>query len=374
MLFELEDPAFCTRYSGSLEVTGSVDETGHFTYYTTEEASFGLDCLTVTAVVAAPEFGACETSAENDIRFIELTAESLDGTELVLLTLSHQLPDGSEDLIYSRSQPISGQNYKVELDLHDLAEGRQPFIARISNGEGKQAISLINVVVDRTPPALTLTYPQPDARLCGISREVDGESRTVLDFEGNIEDQGGFFYQVEIETPATSGFIPLNFKRGNQPGGPSLPLCYGEGHNNKSQDALFATEGRHGEPYPGNQCNEILGPLTTYGDAPDASEPKFTGPAIARLHVYDRGGFHACTDVAFTYDGEVEGATVTPVNELFSPNDDGRTDELEIIVSSTEPTVIDSAEYATVNGSDNRRKIDGPILREMRNNLKLLTE
>jgi hypothetical protein len=101
MLFELEDPAPCTRYSGSLEVTGSVDETGHFTYYTTEEASFGLDCLTVTAVVAAPEFGACEVSAESDIRFIELTAESLDGTELVLLTLSHQLPDGSEDLIYS---------------------------------------------------------------------------------------------------------------------------------------------------------------------------------------------------------------------------------------------------------------------------------
>lgn len=350
-LFELQNPLPCATYSGVINATTITDSNGGFVVYSGKVPDFSLDCLEISAVVTVPEFGTCNEAISQQNRFVDITATSLNGVELVLLTLAKLNPDGSEDIHYSLSQPLSGQTYTAELDLQDFAEGIHPFIARITNGEGNDITAEINIVIDHSPPLLEITYPQPELRLCGTPREIDGELRTVLDFEGVIEDQSGFFYQLEIDTPLSTNFTALTLDRPDQTGNLSLPTCYG--NSERAREALTAFS----QAESSEHCSNVHGPLAIYGNV--NTEPFFSGSASARLHVYDFGGFHACTDVTFSYDGEIEGAEVSVNNPYFSVQD-----ELAIQISSDEAATV-AVEIRTAEYISNELNITETVVRQL---------
>ncbi|MCB1037352.1 MAG: hypothetical protein KDD47_26210, partial [Acidobacteria bacterium] len=110
-------------------------------------------------------------------------------------------------------------------------------------------------------------------------------------------------------------------------------------------------------PYPGSQCGRVQGPLGTWGD----DEPEFSGDTAARLHVYDRGGHHVCTEVNFFFDGKVEGAQTTVSPRLFSPNGDENLDISTLNIFLEEPATVDVELYAAADSGRGREITGDPL-------------
>ncbi|HEY0783810.1 MAG TPA: FlgD immunoglobulin-like domain containing protein, partial [Thermoanaerobaculia bacterium] len=253
--------------------------------------TYRVPCLTVEAqTVALTGDRACGADAVGE-RTITLKPASLDGTVLQLLTLAG--PDG---VVYSVSRPESGRVYGVTVDTAARPEGPLNLTARLTNTNGESATAAVGVLVDRTPPQVAFTYPQPGQTVCGVPRG----DRNAVDVQARIDDNAGNFSWV-LEAQRSTDAAPIFQQIGSSPGA------------------------------------SLHGTVGTLADT--------AGDFALHLKVTDAGGAVRCADTSFVFDGEVTSPSVESLPELFSPNGDGVNDTATVRFGAGEAVTVDVAVY-----------------------------
>ncbi|MDX2000453.1 MAG: CARDB domain-containing protein, partial [Thermoanaerobaculia bacterium] len=347
-LWLLDPTEACQNYSGHIVAT-TVPINGQQRILSSNGSAIFLPCLEIQGGQTAPPYGGCDVPPlAADRAGFRLRPVAFDGVDLVLMTVLRILPDGTEDILYSVNRPVSGRFYEFEIDTRDLPEGTVEVIGRLSNGEGREVEQVLPLWVDRTEPESLISLPRPGQRLCGIPRQTATGLRNVLDIEGLIDD-AGFAFEVELRYPGSQGF------RTAADGGaacytahPSKPPSRGY----RGPATLLFGDAFSEPPVRPTPCSSVHGRWATWGD--DPGEAEFTGDATARVHVWDRGGFHVCREVDFFYDGQVEGPSVTGLPRLFSPNGDGELDLFEGLVAVEETAEVTIEVFAGERGEGGR--------------------
>ncbi len=328
------DARACLHYLGRLVAATSPytdPATGQVTtrQYQTSESEVDFPCLQVDTRKTALQAAACGGGATASVQTYTLTPQSLDGTDLQLLTLTGPGSDGRPTVLFNVNRPVSGQSYTVSLDTGGIPEGHYDLSVQLTNTRDQSIVTGplpgiagddLRLVVDRTPPTVALTYPLDGQKVCGVRR--DGHS--VLDLEGQIADAGGFAYLLQV----TGAGYPAGSRLGGT-------LTF-QTDGSVVEDAT--PPGGAGPVYRKIlQSTQKTGVLGTLQDA--------TGQISAHLEVVDNGGARSCVDRTFVFDGLVEGPAVSLDHDLFSPNGDGALDTATVTFQAVEPVDVDVQVY-----------------------------
>ncbi|MCI0345036.1 MAG: CSLREA domain-containing protein, partial [Chloroflexi bacterium] len=358
-IFRVEEWQSCTDYSGHLvaltePLPGVPPET-----FVTNPALVHLPCLELTYDVSPAIAGGCGESIQQAARTITLSPRSLDGSQLLLLSLSGPGEDGQQQLLYTQNQPASGGSYAFTLDLASLPEGVFPLAASLSNVNGEEVQGVPRsphaevdetdeVVVDRAPPTLAITYPVEGQALC--ADPLDGG----LLAEGVLADDWGAAYFLEFGVGAQ----------------PDVWLAVGDqGADGTLGERLDVdTEGSRGPPggvYDGRSQRPSTtswgGPLHRLGGG-------YEEELTIRAHAADASGAHLCTEVTFSLDARVLGPAADLDLPAFSPNGDGLLETATLTVGAVEPTQVTVEIFPGVF-TDLGPSITGPKVRTLATDL-----
>jgi len=299
-------------------------------------------CLMVDPLVEPVLAPSCGAPPPQQLRIL-VAPYSFSDTPLQILTVGERLPSGDIDVFFNVNRPEANRDlgippfrYPFVFDTSDRAEGKYPFVARLTNIDGEEAEADFDIIVDHTPPEARILVPLEGQKVCGIPRETPIGVRNVFDVEGILEDEAGAGYRITV--PRVDG---RTFE---------APL--------EEQKSLSV-----------NVAHGILG---TYGDT--IFEPPFSGEAELLYEAFDWGGHRVCVERSFFYDGEVEDPFASLDPALFSPNDDGVLDELQIehVASELFFTTIDVFEAAEIKPG--QMGIRGPSLRRVVTDLQVLDQ
>lgn len=327
VIFRTKDLQSCKHYSGYLEartepypdpVTGQLAARVY-----RHDNTFSIECLEIVSDIEPVSAGVCGAPSPQQID-VTLKVKSLDGTPLTLLTLFQQREDGSEDVLFNVNNPTQSA-HKYRLDTSTLPEGTLPLQARLINANDEELVAGVPVIVDRTPPTASFSYPLEGQRVCGVVRQLEGgTTRNEVTLEGVASDANGVHYSVGYQDGAGNG-------RGSHDS-----RCYQyEPETNffkLNSDCQLDPADFHLRP-------GRTGPLDQFFD--------YSGEVTARLSVHDWGGFVQCTDRSFYLDAQVEGAQARLDRELFSPNDDDQFDEVTVTYGLDESATLNVAVHAT---------------------------
>lgn len=328
------------------------------------EGGFTVPCLKLAVDVQPVLAASCNTAPPQQLN-IRFSPQSADGTALQLLALS---TGDSQDVIFNVNEPAGVPatgtplfNYNYILDTASMEAGPHTFQARLVNANDEEITVAVPLVVDRTPPAVSLGYPGPADTVCGVQREVtvEGQRETynVLTLEGAVEDDSALGYVLEFN--AGNGYDPAAARRF---------------HDSNPMAELNSFAAAAAKPYAGDNslaASQPAGPI----EQPALGVNRQSGPLgelynvdgefLTRLRVYDWGGHQQCLDRVFTFDGQVQAGPVSVDRALFSPNGDGVLDELTVHYTLEESATLDIDVYAAEADPQGGRRITGDVLRRV---------
>lgn len=361
--FNTRDLESCKTYSGSIvarteETTDPLTGQKSSRTYTSSR-EFKMPCLRIKAKVLPVPADGCDMPSKNRVE-IGVAIDSLDKSELKLLTLSRTVPGVGEDIVFNVNKPASetipdeprqpAYLHRYMLDTSGLAEGEYLFTARAINVNDQERVFSLPVRIDHTPAEIALTYPQEGQRLCGVPTTLrDGSLHNLLSIEGAITDAGGFHYQLEIG----SGASPSRFTRF---------------HDSRKLDSKNAVRGLDAviePPLVDYHLNRQVGELGALVD--------LDGHFTIALRAPDFGGYERCTKTTFYFDGKVERLPATIDRKLISPNGDTLFDDVTIKYGVEEAVTLDAEVYrATRDPSTGAISIVGGPLRSLARNRSVL--
>lgn len=312
---------------------------------TTGERAFSTPCIDLIVKSEPVAAQACNVAGPGQVR-VRFAPISLDGNALSLLSLS---TDDINNVLFNVNQPdgvgraqdpsLQQYNYEFLLDISAVAEGNVPYQVRLVNINNEEIVVPLNVVVDRTPPVVTVNFPAEGARVCGVQRTHEGELNSVLTLDGLIQDANRIHYTVHkssTEIFNSTAAVLLHDSRSLSSFFPASPI----------------------KPIrPDFHSGDVIGPF-----AEIANE---NGPRSIRLSVYDQGGFQQCVDRSFVFDGLVELSEVGLSRNLFSPNGDLTADTVDINYSITENVSLDIDIYAALEGAGGVAERGPAVLRNL---------
>lgn len=313
LVFDGGDLLPCERYTGRVSARATAPETGDTRHLESTPGDVLLPCLAVDAALETVPVPGCGETPQSR-RTVLLEPTSFDGVELRLLTLA---VDDPGDVVFNVNGPVSGETYSTEVETADLAEGSHTLYARLTNGDGAEALTVGNLVVDRSAPQVEHTAPAPGSRLCGVP---DGSGSRVVTVDGLAEDLGRGDPRTELQLREADGTWPDFGTRTVEPGGfggsglrdgaPPVPL---------EQKTVELTE----------EIADRAGTLT------------------ARWVATDAGALRSCTEpVSFVFDGVVEGVAAAVDRDLISPDGDGVRETVRISLSAGEAVATDVRVHA----------------------------
>ncbi|HEX5057349.1 MAG TPA: CARDB domain-containing protein [Gammaproteobacteria bacterium] len=368
---KVEDLRTCTLYTGYAVATvvAADPETGIITTTSVQSATntFSTPCVGLKAAVKPVFAESCNAPPPGQVA-ITLVPESLDGSGLKLLTLS---TEDVQDIVFNVNQPASGREYKYLVDTAAAPAGAYHYKARLVNDNDQEIVSILKVVADNQPPAISLGYPAAGAKVCGRQRNVviDGKPDifNVLTLEGSVQDNNPFGYVLDVsegnELNENDHFRIHNSDWEEDPYATAIPDSFAQASGRAGQDQRFTSKGPYfnGGGIPEQTTSGVTGPVGELFN--------ITGDFTVRLRVFDQGGHQQCTDRSFTFDGAVDLGAVTGDRILFSPNGDGEFDEFTVNYELLENLKLDADVYTAVRLGE----ITGDHVRRLESGLNLLS-
>lgn len=330
---------------------------------TTPITPFSTPCIALAVKTEPVPVESCNMPSTEQVK-VKFATSSLDDSALSLLTLS---TSDIADVIFNVNQPGSVRissnidqqtfNYEFTVDTSTLDEGTSQYIARLVNVNNEEVIVPVHILVDRTPPNLTISYPANGDLVCGVQRPVVTKSGktviyNVMSVDGQLEDDNGLHYTVQNSL-------------GNIFSETAATLV----HDSRTLDSFAVANGGYGNISPANPDFHIRGGLT----GPLAELFNKNGPMTVRLSVYDEGGFRQCTDRTFIFDGLVQMGDVSVNPKTISPNADSHFDELTLSYSVDENINLDVAIYAAERSEDGSVLPTGSVLRQLESQTQVFT-
>lgn len=343
--------------------------------FESQSGSFQLLCLELAVRVEPVIAAVCNSASPQALR-IEFSPQSTDGAPLQLLSLS---TEDAQDVLFNVNEPTSAPrprrgnepvfNYEFILDTSDMAPGRRTFRARLLNKNDEEITENVSLVIDHVAPQAAINFPAAGDKVCGVPRvvNIDGQSETfnVMSLEGLIQDDVSLGYFLEFNPG--SEYNAATARRFHDSNSDlnlnSFQAASAQGPTPVVLDSVEASRpvNRVSPAFSGNRKAGSLGELFN-----------ITGENNVRLHVYDRGGHHICTDRSFTFDGNVQLASLSLDRALFSPNQDGVADSVELAYVLDESARLDAEIFAATIGADKVPRITGNVLRVIASDLPVL--
>ncbi len=328
-----------------------------------------LPCLDLTFAVSPVTTEGCDDASPVTERTVTLRPRSLDGAELLLLSLYGPDEGGERTLLHTVNGPQSGATYEFVLSFEDLLEGAYQLEATLSNVRGEEVAGVPRsdhlligetgrIVVDRTPPSLLrITYPLEGQAVCPNSTQYPG----VLEVQGEIEDGFGVVHRVEygegsdpaIWQPAHIPYaLPLGHMFSDEDGGLGVP--------GGLYDAWWSTPlSTYFKDWGGQHLEGLLDHILADGEI------------TVRARAADNGGQQLCDQVTFFLDAAVVDWAMAVDRTVFSPNNDDVVDDVTLNVEAGEPTTIDAGVYPGAH-TENGWIITGPRVRTLAEGLPVL--
>ncbi len=333
-LFRMKEWQACRSYFGRLTAVTEPHpdpESGQTVTqrFETRDRELRVPCLSLDVRHSPTLAGTCGGPSGSAAKTFTFTPTSLDGAALRTLTFTGPGADGRPTLLYNVNLPQSGQSYTFTFDTSGVPEGRYDLVARLTNANDQVTVRKpvlgglddeLSLIVDRTPPVLSLSFPQEGQRVCGVRRGAD----SVVDIQGLIQDAGGFAYTLGVRGPGQTGFATLAGELWLGPQGETYRCP--------------PTAVRRPE-----DCLKILIDPREVGTL--ATLRNQTGDFAVHLEAVDNGGFRRCVDRGFYFDGMVEGPGDTIDRVLISPNGDGVLDDATVTFRAAEPANVDVKVY-----------------------------
>ncbi|MEZ5332102.1 MAG: CARDB domain-containing protein [Thermoanaerobaculia bacterium] len=361
LLYALSEWKACATYSARVEVSVAGTPSTPPRTLVSQTKSVTLPCLDLTFEIEPVVSAGCGSGPDAD-RTVTLRPRSLDGSQLQLLSLFGPGEDGEEQLLYTVNQPSSDQDYEYPLDLEAIPEGSFSIRARLTNILGEEVAGIPRaanpsvletgrLIVDRSPPAALVTFPQSGQAVCPDSPTVPG----ALDIQGEVLDDRGASYALEWGL----GAAPVEWQRPQDPLGSLF-------HD------LGGSLGPTGGLYSKNTSDVLVKELST---APFQGVlgrlGGVDGELSVRLRAADSGGSLVCSEpVTFVLDARLVGASVETSQYLLSPNGDGVLDTVTVTVAAAEPSVLDLRVFPGVM-TEAGPVITGPLVRTLASGLAL---
>jgi subtilase family serine protease/flagellar hook assembly protein FlgD/squalene cyclase len=312
------------------------------------EAETQLPCLSISASVTYAPAQSCSAQLENNVE-ITLTPNAGNEFGLKLLTLYTQDGSGAKNVFYNVNKPVSGQTYRYPVDGAGHVEGVQNFYAELTNDANQQWTESIPLLIDRTQPATAIHYPQEDQLVCAIPRQKpDGGFESVVNIDVEIDDPTGDRSQEDPLSPFEDELaVEMQYTHNASSVKHSLLLERGNWKGNR-YETEHAVQGRLAELVNANGDYSLF------------------------MQATDKAGNQQCLVRNFAVDGIVEHEPLRTDYTLFSPNDDGELDSLDISVGVDEPVSLDISVYATKIDTSGDEVKSGDAIRHLANQLQLL--
>lgn len=326
ILFPTKNLSSCHRYIGEMVLYGQSASGSAEVELGRTTKSFDVPCLGLEGEAKPVYAQACDVAPPGKT-IVKLNGSSLDGRKLKLLTLEY---DG--DVVFNVNEPVPGVNYNHEVDTSGLEEGVYAYTARLINVDDRETTASIEVIVDRTPPAALISYPQEGQKLCGVPRVISEVERSVVDIEGEISDDNPAEYSLNVVSATTGELVKALIPIPSDP--PVLWQRFGQ---------------------------------TLHGRLNTESHPLFgvTGALQAQLKVRDLGGHLVCTAVDFEFDGQAEVSVLTLNHKVFAPTGNGLFDELVIGYELLEPGLKSLSIHRQVYDEVNKEMLVGERVRSL---------
>jgi uncharacterized repeat protein (TIGR01451 family) len=302
------------------------------------EGGFGSRCLSLTASAVAALAESCGEPSPQQVTVTVTAGDEGSGIALRNLSLRRTSPGGEQTLL-SVSAPLPGFGYDVDLDLAAEDEGVVTLVARVENVAGHVVARELGVGVDRTPPEIAVTFPEPGEVVCGF--------RNRLSVEGTLSD---------VRPSRTAG--PFRGRLGSS--GPEVALPFWEITGVSCDDC--------GEQVTTDAAElwQVSGGLAEVHDV--------EGPLEHQLRVWDRGGNLACLDHSYLVDAFVPPLTFGFDQRDVSPNGDGIQDQLRLSWQTDEPMSVDVEVWDGILDPNLGCTVDGPVVRTLADDLPIAAD
>lgn len=338
----------CARYKIRAVVTLATGAT-----YT--KTAFASNCGGIE-IETRPVFASSCNEAPSHQFNVGVTPQSL--APLLSLEVFAKYPNGGQELIFNVVNPTSDQKYEFIFDHANYQEGSIELVGVSTNRDGEKNSNTITVPIDHTPPALRITYPLENQRVCGapelhkrgagLADELVSALRPVAE----IEDGAGFAYQLEflqndVSTPIFGNTPSILHPDPSE--APSPPI-------NGNILSLLT-----GEKLVGKRIAGELGPIAN-----------ISGQVSARVTAYDWSGAQICRQVNFYLDGDVQVGPASVNQRLLSPGTGSVLDSVIVSINPMEPVAVTALVRRVENGTVVSPQ-NGGVIRKLVTNLSVLT-
>jgi len=316
-IFPLRELRTCNTYELRMVATAEDGEIfGHNTSISTKcldlrvrhIPDYNLDCNLPIKDTAKIEFST-QTAKNIDLKL--LTFSRANDPTNILFNINKPTPSGSK-----KGNPLYTHSYEIDTSL--LTEGEINYTVRLVNIEDEEVVVPFTLMIDKTPPNLSINFPLANQKVCKSNLFVDG----------TISDNNPFRYLLEFSN--TTSFDASNNK-----------VFYFKGAENErafNQLNVKNLESIH---------QDIPASLSENGNIGSfLYEPDLSGDVAIRLSAFDSAGYRQCSVREFNIDGDVELDSTSLSANAFSPNDDLINDELTVNYSFSEAVEVSLDVYS----------------------------
>jgi Tol biopolymer transport system component/subtilase family serine protease/fibronectin type 3 domain-containing protein len=231
----------------------------------------------------------------------------------------------------------------VEINTLNMTEGIYPVKAvltylDLSNNQSKEISSADNLIVDREPPIAQITYPDKSLLLCPLK----------------VPEQKGAWYGIPVEGIAMDNNV-----------GGRYELFYGIGESPAFW--LPASTRKIGLNFPIKGNMSVMGKLDTW-DVTDLTGTTYS----LKLRGVDFAGNTSCFTTSFSIHASTAINDLSIDKNLFSPNDDGVSDEAVIDYRINEYAVVDLEVFKVSEDTDGAYILDTQPIRTIVSGLQHL--
>jgi len=346
---------YATRAHYAIRVTDTSGSTPQIKYFTDqltsrnsedEQAEEEMPCLSVSTGVTYAPAQNCSVQTDHNV---EIALVPVSGNEfgLKLLTLYTENAAGDRDVFYNVNKPISGQTYRYQLNGANRPEGVLEYFVELINDANQVHTESVKMLIDRTQPAAALTYPLEGQQVCALPRQKpSGEFENLVDINVDVNDPIGDLSGDDPLEPFSDELrVQIQRAPDSSAKGTGL-LRYLDG---KSESVgQHSVNGKIAELVNANGDHQLL------------------------LTATDLAGNQQCLLRSFSVDGIVERETLRTDYTLFSPNDDGVLDSLDVEVGVDEAVSLDISVYAAILGANGKVVKTGAELRRLADQRQLL--
>ncbi len=299
----LTSPCFSYRFwwSGQLQTLGDLIRPFSLGDQSDPTLQWTQPCVRLDADWGIGLGAMCENTPTQDISILAQIS-----SELPVATLEvRQISNGQQILVANLPNPPLDEPVTLSIETHGLADGLYEFEVSVELSDGSRESQSLLIPIDRQASSVQIDEPQEAGTVCANHTD---DGLPWIRLIGEITDDNRLYHQVLISSGDNNfeftRLFPASLSDDCDPDNAAVPGgCFGSG--------------------------AVLGQL--YPIDPDRSRLILpdSGEATLLVESIDTSGARQCVLRTFQLDADV---SVTPElpKSLFSPNGDGRQDELTI--------------------------------------------